>query len=247
MIMMAPRFPLMVPVAAALGLAACARPAAPADPRIVSEWMRTLYGAIRVERLSPPVASRLMAYSTATLYTALADDTTRFPRLDHLLNGFPAAALQAGSPGENRSVISAAAERVVLDSLLREGLPTTLAAVNRLADSLVAAPTSSSASARAVAETLGVRLGYAIVAWSHGDGFDSTRGRTYAPPVGPSYWANDAPAPVFATQNLSAVSEAVSLDNPANALKPGTVSDRALILSRPKRGVKTLPAVNMAG
>ena len=32
------------------------------DPRFVLEWAHTMYGVIRQERLSPPVASRLMAY-----------------------------------------------------------------------------------------------------------------------------------------------------------------------------------------
>lgn len=226
----------------------CAAVAAPqADPRLVSEWMRTLYGAIRVERLSPPVAARLMGYSTATLYTALAADQKSYPSLEGVLNGFPSAATVVIPSRANRSIVAATAERLVLDSLLREALPTTLAAVNRLADSLIEGQSPSVGTSRPEAGSIGTRIGLAIVAWAHGDGFDSTRGRPYTPPVGPAYWANDAPAPVFATQSLSAVSEGVALDNPANALRPGAVSDRALILSRPKRATKTLPAVNMAG
>ncbi|MDF2774090.1 MAG: hypothetical protein K0S86_3587, partial [Geminicoccaceae bacterium] len=34
--------------------------------------MHSLYGAVRVERLSPPVASRLTAYASAALYSGLA-------------------------------------------------------------------------------------------------------------------------------------------------------------------------------
>src|SRR5688500_10259179 len=56
---------------AAVPTAACQQTPS-ADPRMVSEWMHTMYGAIRVERLSPPVASRLMAYASTALYSGLA-------------------------------------------------------------------------------------------------------------------------------------------------------------------------------
>ena len=41
------------------------------DPAMVAAWVRALYGVIRVERLSPPVASRLTAYATTALYAGL--------------------------------------------------------------------------------------------------------------------------------------------------------------------------------
>jgi membrane-associated phospholipid phosphatase len=129
-------------------------------------------------------------------------------------------------------------------------LPTTRAALGRLADSLAAArvQTGVPEATRTRSDSLGRGIGLAIVAWSRSDGFDSTRGRPYVPPVGPGLWVNDAPPNTFATQNLSGASELVVLDNPANQLRAGNSSDRGLILSRPKRAtVKTLPAVNMSG
>src|SRR5215208_1416811 len=69
-------------------LAACAR-APETDPRMVSEWMHTLYGVIRAERLSPPVASRLMAYASAALYSGLATANPDMPAIEGRLNGFP--------------------------------------------------------------------------------------------------------------------------------------------------------------
>jgi hypothetical protein len=96
-------------------------------------------------------------------------------------------------------------------------------------------------------EALGTRVGLGIIAWSHGDGFDSTRGRQFTPPKGLAYWINDSPATVYATQNLSGASELVTLKNPANVLQSGNASDRGLILSRPKKAGPVLPAVNMAG
>jgi membrane-associated phospholipid phosphatase len=218
---------------------------------MVSEWMHTLYGAIRVERLSPPVASRLMGYASTALYAGLAAATPSMPPLTGQLNGLPE--LPRGERGieYDATLTGVAAERLVLDSLLSEALPTTRAALARLADSLARDPVGRTIATdvRARSNDIGRRVGLAIVAWSRADGFDSTRARApYARPAGLAYWVNDAPANTYAAQNLSGASEFVALDNPANALRAGTVSDRGLILNRPKRSnVKSLPAVNMAG
>ena len=218
---------------------------------MVSEWMHTMYGVIRVERLSPPVASRFMGYASTALYSGLAAGTPGMTPLTGLVNGLPELPRAERGADIDPTITSVTAERVVIDSLLREALPTTRAALTRLADSLVQARVAGGASAdvRSQSEELGRRIGTAIVAWSRADGFDSTRTLPpYQPPAGPAYWVYDAPGNIYAAQNLSGASEFVALDNPANVLRAGSVSDRSLILNRPKRpGVKTLPAVNMAG
>jgi len=228
---------------AALALAACGGPAP--EPHFVPEWIRSYYGAMRVERLSPPVASRLMVYASAALYAGLSAGESPEPTPSAgALNGFPQ--LPRPEARVNGVLTAVAAERVVIDSLLREALPTTRAALARLMDSMVAAQPASEA-VRAASADHGARLGLAIVAWSRTDGFDSTRGRPYVAPKGPGLWVNDAPATIYATQNMSGASEFVALDNPANAMRPGAASDRGLILSRPKSATRTLPAVNMSG
>lgn len=232
-----------------LVLASCTtRPTA--DPRMVSEWVHSLYGAIRVERLSPPVASRLTAYAATALYAGLAASDHSMAPLDGVLNGVPAFARDDTPSATDGTLVAVAAERAVLDDLLLEALPTTRAALHRLADSLTDARVAHGISAhvRAQSDALGARIGAAIVAWSRTDGFVGTRGRPYAPPVGDGMWFNDAPATVYATQNISAVSEFVALDNPANQQRASNASERGLILSRPKAATtKSLPAANMAG
>jgi membrane-associated phospholipid phosphatase len=230
-------------------LTACGR-APETDPKMVSEWMHTMYGVIRAERLSPPVASRLMAYSTVALYSGLASVDSRLPSVAGTIHGLPVLPRAESRSGYDATLTAIQAERVVLDSLLRDGVPTTRSALGRLADSLSLARVNGGVSAetRARSQELGGRIGNAIVAWSHGDGFDTTRGRPFKPVVGLAYWGNDAPANTYAVQNLSSASALVALDNPANVMQSGNTSDRGLILNRPKRaGVKTLPAVNMAG
>lgn len=217
---------------------------------MVSQYVHALYGAIRVEQLSAPVASRLTAYASTALYAGLAAVRPTMPRLSGALQGVPALPTAEQPQDYDATLVAVAAERMVLDTLLREALPTTRAALGLLADSLVAdRRTQGVASAmhdRSVA--LGTQIGRAIVAWAAADGFAGTRGRAYQPPVGPGLWANDAPAALYATQNLSGASQFIALDNPANHQRTGNLSDRALILSRPKAaGTKTLPAANIAG
>ena len=227
----------------ALSLVSCGRRAS--DPRMVSEWMHVLYGVTRTERLSPPVASRVMAYASAALYTGMA---VASPQMKPILGltGFPTLASVGGL---DATITAVAAERVVMDSLFNDGLPTTRAALRRLADSLLThreARVSTPVSQRSRA--VGERVGNAIVAWSRTDGFDSTRGKPYTPPVGPGLWINDAPSPTFTTTNLSGTSTSIELANPANVSRSPNASDRSLIMSPPKRSGKTsLPAANMAG
>lgn len=218
-----------------------------ADPRMVSEWERALYGVVRAERLSPPVASRAFAYASAALYSGLAANDPKAPSLVGLVNGLDSLPRAGAGMAYDPTTTSVVAARVVLDSIFAEGLPTTRASLSRLADSVLhSARVSADLATRST--DLGRRIGLAIVTWSHGDGFDSTRGMSYKLPVGPGLWVNDDPATLFATQSLSGASQAVTPNNPANALKAGTVDDRSLILDRPKRaGKKTLPAANMAG
>jgi hypothetical protein len=176
---------------------------------MVSEWMHTYYGAIRVERLSPPVASRLMAYASTALYSGLAAATPSLAPVSKQLNGVPEFPRAGAGERIDPTVAAVAAERVVIDSMLREALPTTRAALTRLADSLTKARSDSGVPAdlRARSEALGRRVGLAVVAWSRTDGFDQTRTMpAYAAPLGPGYWINDAPANIYAAQNLSGAS-----------------------------------------
>ena len=220
------------------------------DPRMVTEWMRTMYGVMRVERLSPPVASRLLTYVTSAMYSGLAAGDARLQPLTGVMNGFPELPRTETRVAYDGTIAAVAAVRVTTDSLLREALPTTHASIARLADSLSGARGALGVGqdVRDRSEALGRQIGLAVVAWSHTDGFDATRGRAYVPPKGLGLWVNDAPASIYASQNLSGASEFVALDNPANVLQAGKASDRGLILNRPKRpGVASIPAVNMTG
>jgi len=233
----------VIPAALLVSLAACSA-SRTTDPRVVTDWMRLVAGAARAEQLSPPVAARVFAYASAAIYSGLSATTGDLPPLTGRVNEFPKLP-SAGNDREDPTIVAVSAERTTLDSLLHDALPTTRGALTRLADSLIAAR-NASASVQTRSEDFGRRIGLAIVAWSHGDGFDSTRGRAYTAPVGPGLWVNDAPVNWYSVQNLSGVSQGVTFDNPNNKPSGATSGDRSLILTRPKAS-KTLPAVNMAG
>src|SRR3989441_11968285 len=65
----------------------CRAASPPADPKIVTGWMRTLYALVRAERLSPPVASRVFAYGAVALYEGLAPGSPELRTLGGQLNG----------------------------------------------------------------------------------------------------------------------------------------------------------------
>ena len=240
----------LVIAAALLVSAACARPIPPADPQFVSEWMRHYYGLIRAERISPPVASRVLAYAAVGLYEGLAAASPGLRSLAGQLNGLDSLPRADSTRRYDPILVALAAERAVLDSLFVEGLPATRAALATLADSLATARIDLGISEEAQTDSreLGERLGSAVLAWAARDGFDETRTKAFQARKGPEFWVNDSRADEYTPQNLSAVRDFVALDNPAAALRGGEVSERALAVTRPKSGtIRTLKAVNPTG
>jgi hypothetical protein len=239
-----------LPIAALLLATACARPIPAVDPQYVAEWMRNYYGLIRAERISPPVASRVLAYAAVGLYEGLATASPGLTSLAGRLNGLDSLPRAERGKSYDPVLVSLAAERTVLESLFVEGLPATRAALATLADSLEAARLAQNipTAVREDSKALGTRLGAAILAWAARDGFDETRTKPYHPPVGPRFWVNDSRVNEYTPQNLTAVSDFVALDNPGATLRPGAASERALAVTRPKAAdVRTLKAVNPTG
>src|SRR5690242_5649167 len=103
----------------------------PADPRMVSEWERTLYGVVRAERLSPPVASRVFTYAATALYTGVTVADRNARSLAGMLNGLDSLPHGNAGVSYDPTITSVVAERTVLDSLFGEGLPTTRSALSR--------------------------------------------------------------------------------------------------------------------
>jgi hypothetical protein len=217
---------------------------------MVAEWMQNYYGLIRAERISPPVASRVLAYASVALYEGLATGTGSLRSLAGQLNGLDSLPGPASDQRVDPVLVAIAAERTVLDTLFVEGLPATRAALAGLVDSLTQARLALEIPdpVQRDSETLGVRIGEAILVWAAQDGFDSIRTRPWKPPVGPQYWVNDTRADEYVPQNLSAASDFVALDNPSASFRAGAASERGLVVNRPKStSIRTLKAVNPTG
>ena len=249
---MAPRLKYRMVLAAAVGVMtwSCSRPQPPTDPRMIAEWMQSYYGLIRAERISPPVAARVLAYAAVALYEGIASATPTLRSLAGQLNGLDS--LPRAEPGRVHDpvLVALASERTVLDTLFAEGLPGTKAALANLTDSLGGARVALGIpqDVQERSRELGVRIGQAVLTWAAGDGFDKTRTMAWKPPVGPQYWLNDTPENDYVPQNLSAATDIVALDNPSAGLRPGSASERTLVVNRPKSStIKTLKAINPTG
>ncbi len=234
----------------ALLVVGCARPLPPPDASMVAEWMQNYYGLIRAERISPPVASRLLAYASVALYEGMASATPTLRSLAGQLNGLDS--LPRPEPGVTYDpvLVALAAEHTALDSLFKQGLPATRAALAIVSDSLTAARLARGIPPDVAerSQALGTGIGHAVIAWSRTDGFDATRTRPYTPPTGPDRWVNDSRADEYVPQNLSPATDLVQLDNPNVTLRPGAAGERTLVTNRPKAGTVTeLKAINPTG
>ncbi len=235
-------------VASGLLAGGCRREPAPADPQFVAQWMRTSLALVRSERLGPPVASRISAYSALALYEGhAADSRSSLRSLAGQLNGLAALPSPAAGVLLDGATIAAAAERVVLDSLLRDATPGTRRTIDSLSVAQIAARIAtgidSGASVQSVAH--GRALGNAILAWAATDSFYATRGRAWKPSGKRSEWENTADVSQFIPQTMSGQSDLVQLANPNVREDVEQATAKGTFTNRPKAdGPTTLPAFN---
>ncbi len=239
---------LGVTLTAAAIASGCAREPRPIDPQLVSQWMRTSLSFVRSERLGPPVAARISAYSAVALYEGYAADSRSSLRsLSGQLNGFATLPTSPGNDPLDGPSVAAEAERVVMDSLFRDGMPGT----HRTIDSLAAAQVKAREAAGVNAATLtrsrdrGRTIGNAILAWAATDSFFATRGRPWAPSGKREDWANTANISQFVPQTLSGQSDLVQFANPNIHEDVERETAKGTFTNRPKpEGATTLPAFN---
>lgn len=228
-------------------LTGCGRAPAP-DGRYVTEWTRLALITVRSERLGPPVAARLSAYAGLALHEGYAADVRGGrPSLASGLTGTPSFPAPPSEGAVDGAIVAAVAERVVLDSLLRDGFAGTVRRVDSLAGVQVARRRAAGVREAEVArsEAHGAALGAAILAWAATDGFFATRGREWTPSRRRGQWENTATLDQYVPQTLSGQSDFVSTANPNVRLDAETASEKGLFTNRPKAaGATTLPAFN---
>lgn len=233
---------------AALQIAACARQRPPVDPQLVSQWLRTSLAFVRTERLGPPIAARISAYSAVALYEGYAADSrTSLRSLAGQLNGLPSLPSAPTGAALDGPIVAAEAERVVMDSLFRDGMPGTRRTIDSLALAQVNAREAAGVSAtdRARALDHGRALAKAILAWAATDSFFATRGRLWAPSGKREEWVNTVNIAQFVPQTLSGQSDFVQLTNPNIHDDVERATAKGTFTNRPKaEGSTTLPAFN---
>ena len=233
---------------ALLAIAACRLPTPPADPQLVSQWMRTSLAFSRSERLGPPVASRISAYAAIALYEGYASDVrSPLKTLGGQLNGFGALPSLADGTAMDGATVAAEAVRVVLDSLLRDGLPSTRRTIDSLSLAQIAARSVAGVDTSLLEQSRrhGRNIATAILGWAAADNFYATRGRPWAPSGARGEWVNTATVAQFVPQTLSGQSDLVQLSNPDVHVDAENATAKGTFTNRPKaEGPTTLPAFN---
>ena len=231
-----------------IALIGCARTAEAPDPQLVAQWTRTSLALVRSERLGPPVAARISAYAALALHEGYAADARSGARsFAGVLNEMPP---REGAPLEgpvDGAIVAAIAERVVLDSLLRDGLASSVRRVDSLAEAQVVARQDAGVSAGEVERSRreGEALGARILRWAADDGFFATRGRPWVAPRQRDQWENTATLDQYLPQTLSGQSDFVATGNPNLRLDAESATEKGLFTNRPKAaGVTTLPSFN---
>ncbi len=239
---------LSVAATAVCFAAGCTREPAAVDPQLVAQWMRTSLAFVRSERLGPPVAARISAYSALALYEGYAADSRSSLRsLAGQLNGLPMLPVApAGNPLDG-AIVAAEAEHVVMDSLFRDGMAGTRRTIDSLAAAQVAAREAVGvhASDRTRALAHGRALGHAILGWAATDSFFATRGRPWAPSGKRDEWTNTANVAQFVPQTMSGQSDLVQFANPNVQEDVERATAKGTFTNRPKpAGATTLPSFN---
>jgi len=225
---------------------ACGQPVPP-DPQYAAQWLRSSLSFVRSERLGPPVAARISAYSGVALYEGYASETASGLRsLGGQLNGLTSI---PEPPAGDVDGATAAAEamRVVLDSLYRDGFASTRRTIDSLARAQVAgridAGVSQQVSSRS--QEHGRSLGAAVLAWAASDGFFETRRRSWSPPKLRDQWENTSTTDQFVPILLSGESDLVAPTNPGLAMDLERAGERFVFTNRPKNSAgTTLPTFN---
>lgn len=228
--------------------AGCTREVPPADPQYVAQWLRSSLSFVRSERLGPPVASRISAYASLALYEGYAADRrTGLRSLAGRLNGLEALPAVPEGATIDGAIVAAEAERVVLDSLFRDGFAATRRTIDSLAEAQVAGRVAAGVRdpdrERALAH--GRALGAALLAWAADDGFFATRTRSWTAPSRRDLWTNTVTQDQFVPLMLSGESDLVAPSNPGVSLDLERAGERFVFTNRPRNSAgTTLPTFN---
>jgi hypothetical protein len=154
---------------------------------LAQDWMTLFYDRIQMERLSPPVAARIFAYTGVTLYEALLPGMPGYRSLQGQLNDMPSLP-QPGSDPYNWPAVAMNAVATVAGGLFETA--ESRAAVASLREEKLAALAAAGIAPAVLnrSQIYRERLGQVILGWAWTDGYLQIRDRAYSLPTGPGYW-----------------------------------------------------------
>ena len=159
-----------------------------AGPELAVDWIRTLYGVVMAEGLTPPGAARFYHYTSLAMYEAGRSGRQR--TLAGQLTGLRPL------PGPRRdldvAVVLSEAVAAVAIGLLPAADPASVEAIVAHRDAAVAASRADRHRLQR-ARRHGRRLAADLLDWIASDGYAEAASLPYSPPVGPDKWRSTPP------------------------------------------------------
>ena len=169
-------------------------PADALDAGVAVQWFDLLYRLIQNERLSPPVASRVIGYTGVALYEAVVPGLPDHQSLAGQLNALPPLPQPAAHRKHSWPVVANAALAGTLGGFFAGASADSRAAIDALEQQLASELRRNlppPVQARSV--ELGDSIAGAVLAWASGDGFAGFNNCAFTPPAGPGLWVPTLP------------------------------------------------------
>jgi hypothetical protein len=160
------------------------------DAAMAREWMNQIYDRVRLDKIGPPVASRIYAYTALALFEGAVPGSDELVSLGGQLNDMPTMPAPAGTVDVWPAVSVAAVHTVATGLFPSEDSDAAFATLYdlQLAD-LQAQERGDMRASTAYGEQIGAQL----LAWADDDGFAATRAMTYTTPTGDGLWVATNP------------------------------------------------------
>jgi hypothetical protein len=158
-------------------------------------WFDLLYGVVKAERLTPPLASRIYGIAAVALYEAVVPGSLEHRSLVGQLNDFSSVP----QPHPHKTYHWPTVANSALARALRGLFPTASSdspnAMKALEQKFAAGFRSNvPRPVYARSATQGQAVADAVLAWAATDGFATLDNCPYAPPIGPGFWEPTPPA-----------------------------------------------------
>ena len=165
------------------------------EPTVAVEWMNLLCDRVRTEGYSPPVASRIYAYTSIALYESVVAGMPDYKSLNLYLNDMPEMPgidpiLKYDWPS---SAISAMA--TVAGELFNSSSVDTKDIIHQLEYTQLENRRNAGVEEELIERSTayGLHVANAVLEWARDDGYEDTRGLAYEIPSGVGMWVQTPP------------------------------------------------------